>query len=103
MIPFRRSQTFEARTVKLDCVSVAGDKAVFGAAEVEGAFRFVDLFERTHVPIAPGDLLDELAVGSVMIDVPPAAAVAEPQKRSIIQPLHARVNYFDPGLRRLAQ
>ena len=41
---------------------------------------------------------DLLAVGAVVIDLTPAAAIAEPEKRSILQPLQSVIDDFNPSL-----
>src|SRR3989442_9598819 len=38
-----------------------------------------------------------------MIDLPPAVAIAKPEKRTVFQPAQAFVNDFDPRFRRLTE
>src|SRR5205814_8785653 len=85
-------------SVELDRVFVIGDEAALSAAEVNCSLGIVDRVERTHIPIAFGDLRDLLAVGAVVIDLAPAAAIAEPEKRSILQPLQSVIDDFNPSL-----
>ena len=52
------------------------------------------------------DLPDERAVGGVVVEMPPAAALAEPEKRSVLQPdrIGARVlPSLDPRLARFPE
>ena len=55
-----------------------GEKTVLASAEIDYALRFVDFAERLYVPVTIRNLLDQLAIGGVVIDVRPATAVAEP-------------------------
>ena len=103
MIPFRHRQAVKTRAIELDRILMIRDEAVLAAAEIDSSLPFIDLIKRTYVPIAVCDLLDEFAVSAVMIDVPPAAAIAEPKKRTVFQLAQAFVNDFDPGLGALAK
>src|SRR5713101_5250981 len=103
MVPFRAGNSAHARAVHLDRIFAIRDEAVLGAAEIDCSLSFVDFVERAHIPIAIRDLLDRFSVGAVMIDMTPAAAIAEPQKRSIIQPSQAVVDSFDPRTRLFAK
>ena len=46
-----------------------------------------------NLPLASRDLPDERPVGGVVVEMPPAAALAEPEKRTVLQPdgIDARV------------
>src|SRR5437660_11081004 len=103
MIPFCHRDSIKTRTVQLDRILVISDEPVLSAAKINSSLPFVDLFKRAHIPITIGYLLDHSAIGIVVIDVPPAAASAEPQERSFLQPAQAVVHSIDPGFRRLGK
>src|SRR3977135_1437206 len=103
MIPFRHGQAVQARAVELDRVFMVRNKAVLAAAEIESSLLFIDLVEGTYVPISVCDLLDQSAVSAVMIDVSPAAAIAEPKERTVFQVVQAVVNDLDPCFGALAK
>jgi hypothetical protein len=96
-------QPLEAAAVELDAVDVLGDVAVLGAVEVEPAARLVQRVDASHLPAPVGQLLDELAVGRVVVDVQPARALAAPEERAVLEPARVVVEGFDPRLGRLAE
>ena len=82
----RRRQALHPGAVQLDAIDVAADRAALGAREIHPAARLVDAVKRAHLPLPAGHLLDERAVGAVVIEVPPSGPVADPEKRAVAQP-----------------
>src|SRR4030095_1628601 len=83
-------------------IYVRADRAAAGRREITHTIRFVHAVERAHFPSAGGDLLHHLAGSAVAIQVLEAAARAEPQEGSVLQPDRTPV-FIDPGWRRLAK
>src|SRR5258708_7124070 len=79
------------------------NEAVLAAAEIDYAARFVYLIQRPHVPLTIRDLIDQLSVRTVMIDMPPATAIAKPKERTVFQVAQTLVDDFDPRLGALAK
>src|SRR5712692_7087808 len=92
-----RSHARHAASVQLDRIFMISNVAVLRAAEINSSLSLFHLVQRTHVPISVCDLLDEFAVRAIMKEMSPAAAIAEPEKRSIFQPAQAVIYSFDPG------
>src|SRR6266478_6735241 len=92
MISFRAGKAVKTSTVDFDRVLMIRNEAVLAAAEVDSSLLFVDLIDRTHVPITVRDLLNQLAVSTVVIDMPPTAAIAKPKERTIFQIAQTIVN-----------
>src|SRR6266404_2736914 len=103
MISFRAGKAVKTSTVDFDRVLMIRNEAVLAAAEVDSSLLFINLIDRTHVPITVRDLLDQLAVSTVVIDMPPAAAIAKPKKRTIFQIAQTIVYDFNPSLTALAK
>src|SRR6266403_3390831 len=103
MISFRAGKAVKTSTVDFDRVLMISNEAVLAAAEVDSALLFIDLIDRAHVPITARDLLNQLAVSTVVIDMPPAAAIAQPKERALFQLAQTIVNDFDPSLTALTK
>src|SRR6266481_6651906 len=103
MIPFSAGNPVKTRAVEFDRVLIITNEAVLAAAEIDCSLRFVDLIDRAYVPITARDRLDQIAVSAVVIDMPPAAAIAKPKERAIFQIAQTIVNDFDPSLTALAK
>src|SRR4030095_1402457 len=97
MIALSHGQATETGTVHLDRVCMIVNKTVFAADEIDDALPLINFSEGLYVPVTVRDLLDEFSVGSIVIEVRPAAPVTEPKKRTIFQPAQTIVVDSDPG------
>ena len=96
-------QALQEAAVEPDSVHVAADRAALGAGEVDPARCLVDAVQGAHFPRPVGHLFDQVAVGRVVIDVLEAGPLAQPEKRSVLQPDRVVLVPIDPRLARLAE
>src|SRR3954469_5373144 len=100
MRAFTGGQARETRTVELDAATVRRDVTLLRRSEIDITVLLVDAFNRTHFPLAVGDLLQEFPVGGVVIEVLPTAALTGPDERAVLQPDRLLVD-ANPSLRSL--
>src|SRR5688572_29884256 len=78
--------TLQTGSVQANAIQVETDRAVCRRREVHPRARWIDAVCPPNLPLALRDLPDERAAGSVMIKMPPAATLAEPEERTIFEP-----------------
>src|SRR5688500_8201519 len=98
MSAFRHRQPGQTSSVELDRIRVIRNVTVFGASEVNRSLPLINFIKRADVPITFRHLPNQLSVSTVVIDVFPAVATAEPEKRPVVQPAQTFIDDFDPGL-----
>src|SRR5205085_7447601 len=98
MIAFARRDSIKTGAVDLDRVFMVGNRAVFAGAEINDSLLFIDRINRPDIPVTTGNLVDEFAIRAAVINATPAAAIAQPKKRSILQPSQAFIDCLDPGV-----
>src|SRR5947209_5660163 len=97
MTAFRLSQACEICSVEADAVNLFSNVAVLSASEINETFSFVHAVERANLPFSIRDLAYEMTVRRVMIKMQPAAALAAPKERAVLQPAWI-INGFNPCL-----
>ena len=94
-------QPSKSGAVQVDLKGIEPDRAACGCVEEHGCLSGVQAVHSTDFPLARRDLPNQRAAGRIVVEVAPAASLAEPQKRPVFQPhgIHARVlPPFNPGL-----
>src|SRR5437016_328448 len=95
-------ETLEPAAVELDSIKIAGQMTIARAGEVDPAIFLVDRVERTGFPVATGHGADGCAILSEVINVLPAGALAEEEKRTILEEFWL-TRIVDPGFGRFAE
>ena len=93
-------ESSEVCAVELDAISLRRSVTVLGSREVYPPACFIHAFQNACFPRAAGHLVQKLTVRCVMINMFPAAALAEPKERAVFEP-RGVVDHFDPGFRSL--
>ncbi len=90
--------------VELDAIDILADVAAFGAGEVNPSVLLVHAVDDPDFPGASGDGTDCRPVFVMQVQMPPTRSLAEPQKRTVLQPdwiaiivLTSDVATVDPG------
>src|SRR5258708_6878201 len=95
-------QAGEPAAVELHTVEVVGDGRVAGAGEIDPSALFVDDMQVVDLPLAGGDGPLQLAVAAEVIEMFPAAALAQEQERAVLQEVRW-AGVLDPCLRRVSE
>src|SRR5262249_17665417 len=102
MVAGCRGQPLKIAAVKLDAIEIVGNMAVASSRKVQPAACLVHVVENSSLPVAAGDLSDELPVSVKMIQMLPTGAFAGNKEGAVAQKF-CLARIVDKGLRCFAE